>query len=65
MFRTILVPLDGSIKAEAALPIASQIARRSGASLVLARVVSIATEHWPALPFVYPSLVQAAVDADL
>jgi nucleotide-binding universal stress UspA family protein len=37
MFRSILVPLDGSKFAEAALPIAESIARRAGASLEIVR----------------------------
>lgn len=38
MYQSILVPLDGSAFAEAALPVAVAIARRSGAVLHLARV---------------------------
>lgn len=38
MFRTILVPLDGSDFGECALPLAMSIARRTGASLRLLRV---------------------------
>ena len=37
MFRSILVPLDGSQFSEAALPIAESIARRSGATLDIVR----------------------------
>jgi nucleotide-binding universal stress UspA family protein len=38
MYRSILVPLDGSVFAEDALSVALGIARRSGAKLVIARV---------------------------
>lgn len=38
MFRTIIVPLDGSRVAEQALPIAIELARRAGAHLTLVRV---------------------------
>ncbi len=38
MFRTILVPLDGSPRAEHALPLALSVARRAGAALRLAHV---------------------------
>jgi nucleotide-binding universal stress UspA family protein len=38
MYRTILVPLDGSRAAEHALPLAISIARRAGATLQLAHV---------------------------
>ncbi len=39
MFGTVIVPLDGSARAEAALPFALDEARRHGAALVLARVI--------------------------
>ena len=38
MYRSILVPLDGSVFAEHALPVALAIARRSAATLQIARV---------------------------
>lgn len=38
MFRTIIVPLDGSALAEQALPTACELARRSAANLTLVRV---------------------------
>ena len=41
MYHTILVPLDGSALSEGALPTASLLARRSGATLVLVRAL------WP------------------
>lgn len=40
MFQRILVPLDGSLRAEYALPLAAQIARFSDGTLHLLRVVS-------------------------
>jgi nucleotide-binding universal stress UspA family protein len=40
-FGTILVPLDGSERAERALPVASHLARATGSSLLLARVISL------------------------
>jgi nucleotide-binding universal stress UspA family protein len=39
MFRNILVPLDGSDRAERVLPIAAQIAKARGATVTLLRVV--------------------------
>jgi len=40
MFERILVPLDGSPRAEQALPVAARIARASGGSVILLQVVS-------------------------
>jgi nucleotide-binding universal stress UspA family protein len=45
MFERILVPLDGSTRAERALPIAARVARTTGGTLVLLRVVNIPGEH--------------------
>ncbi|HXX79820.1 MAG TPA: universal stress protein [Ktedonobacteraceae bacterium] len=39
MFQRIVVPLDGSLCAEKAIPIASRLARASGGSLVLVHVI--------------------------
>ena len=47
MFKRVLVPLDGSRRAERAIPVAARIAREANGSLVLLRVVSMATELWP------------------
>lgn len=38
MYRTIIVPVDGSTRSHAALPVAARLARECGARLVLARV---------------------------
>jgi nucleotide-binding universal stress UspA family protein len=63
MIKTILVPLDGSERAEYALPLAARLARHTGGTLVLVRVVNIATNYWPVTT--YPPIVQAAVDGEL
>ena len=65
MYKTLLVPLDGSARAETALPVAARIARQTGATLVLVRVVSILSTYWPALTAAHPSLTQAVVETDL
>ena len=44
MFRHIMIPLDGSSRAEAALPVAARLARASGGQLTLLRVVTPAIE---------------------
>jgi nucleotide-binding universal stress UspA family protein len=41
MFRSILVPLDGSTLSESALPAAARIARASGGQLILATMISV------------------------
>jgi len=41
VFQHILVPLDGSARAERALPLAARLARVSGGKLILVRVVDI------------------------
>lgn len=43
MYRTILVPLDGSMRAEAILPHAEELAHRYGASVILVQVVEPAS----------------------
>lgn len=64
-YGTILVPLDGSERAERALPVASRVARATGSSLLLARVNPILS---PAamLPaegaYVAPDVYQQLVD---
>ena len=65
MFKTILVPLDGSSRAERALPVATRIARTSGATIVLARVVSFLSEYWPPITTAHPSTAETFMKADL
>ncbi len=45
MFEHILVPLDGSTRAEEALPIAARVARASGSSVVLLQVISFPVNY--------------------
>lgn len=56
MYEQILVPLDGSAFAEAALPLALEISRRTGADLHLATVLE------PVTSFAYEGWEDAAVD---
>lgn len=67
MFTRILVPLDGSARAERALPVALTIARASAASMLLLRVVDLTHDVGvygpvpsPALESVVHSLTAAA-----
>ena len=61
MFQRILVPLDGSTRAERAIPVAARIARASHGSVVLVRVVSTVIEFWPYMA-PQPALTQMAND---
>ncbi len=64
MFQKILVPLDGSKRAEQALPVAARVARSTGASLVLLRVVTAPIDFaWYSMES--PGMMQAALEADL
>lgn len=49
MFKRILVPLDGSTRAERAIPVAARIARASGGAVILVRVESRARALWPSM----------------
>ena len=62
MFKRILVPLDGSQRAERALPVAARVARASQGTVVLIQVVSIPIEYGPPLaPATYtPAMLEAA-----
>lgn len=64
MFERMLVPLDGSLRAERAIPAAARLARASGGSVVLLRGVSLAPEAVP-YPAVDPGTIQAIIDADV
>lgn len=63
MFKRILVPLDGSPRAERALPMAARIARASGGTVLLLQVVPAANEFGP---YQRPStLPREVVNADI
>ncbi len=61
MFKRILVPLDGSKRAERALHVATRIARAFGGSVMLVQVVNAPIEFWPDL-VAEPDLVQSVID---
>jgi nucleotide-binding universal stress UspA family protein len=64
MFKRILVPLDGSARAERAIPVAARIARASGGSLILLRVANAAIEFCPSLVS-ESTMVQSVIDTNL
>jgi nucleotide-binding universal stress UspA family protein len=47
MFERILVPLDGSLRAERALAVAAHLARADSATVILARVIELPTPFGP------------------
>lgn len=63
MFKNILVPLDGSARAESALPVAARIARASGGSVMLVQVVTMPLMYETAPAAIYtPELIEAEID---
>jgi nucleotide-binding universal stress UspA family protein len=64
MFKRILVPLDGSARAEQALPVAAKLAKASEGSLVLLRVVSQPVDYWGVLSQ-DPLTMEQVIEADL
>ena len=56
MFQRILVPLDGSKRAESVIPVAANIARATGGSLLFLRVVNVSPAYtfYTGEPFVLP-----------
>ncbi len=63
MFKRIIVPLDGSGRAEQALPIAARLARAFRGSIFLVRVLSTEPASLPSAP-AKPILVQTVGEAD-
>ena len=64
MFKRILVPLDGSARAESAIPVAARIARAYGASITLLRIAAVPVEYGP---YLAPpaSYAKEAIEADI
>lgn len=69
MFQRIVVPLDGSARAERAIPVAVRLARASGGSIILLRITGIPIAYEPALLTSYvaqtPFYAQEIQDAEL
>ncbi len=61
MFKRILVPLDGSPRAESALAVAARVARASDGTIVLLQVISIPATY---TPYIYgPDMAQSPMYA--
>src|SRR5436309_11585307 len=63
MFKRILVPLDGSIRAEQVIPVVARIARASAGSVLLLRVVTTPIEFRPYSR--HSVLIREVIDADV
>jgi nucleotide-binding universal stress UspA family protein len=63
MFKRIVVPLDGSGRAERSLPIAARLARASGGSIFLVRVLDTSPAEMPSAPG-RPLLIQTVGETD-
>jgi nucleotide-binding universal stress UspA family protein len=63
MFKRILVPLDGSARAEHAIPVAARLARAAGGSVVLVQVATVPVTYSPYLAS--SSYAAEAVEAEL
>ncbi len=63
MFKRILVPLDGSTRAEQAIPVAARIARALGGSVTLLRVATAPVDTGKFSKT--PEFVEESLDADL
>jgi nucleotide-binding universal stress UspA family protein len=59
MFNRILVPLDGSSRAQSVLKVASRLVRKTGGTLILLQVVSPIQELWPQMPAEFIGLTDA------
>ena len=51
MYRKIIVPLDGSILSEKALPYVIRLSNQLEAKVLLIKVVDTSSKFWPASPF--------------
>ena len=64
MFQRILVPLDGSTRAEQALPVAARLAQASSGTIVFLRVVNLPNQFVSYLDL-EPMATQAVIDTQL
>jgi len=64
MFKRILVPLDGSTRAERALPVAARIARATGGSLLLVQVVNPPIDYSGGLGLA-PMMTEQAIEMEM
>src|SRR5689334_13855938 len=68
MFNRVLVPLDGSIRSERALPVAMRIAKAAGEHgvIIAVRIVQPMNEYWTTMPLGQESIMpQSVIDAEI
>ena len=69
MYQRILIPLDGSKRAEHAIPVAARIARACGGSVVLLQIVAIPGRYGPYVCEPYlsqsPIILQQVLDLEI
>src|SRR5262249_51840495 len=63
MYRSVLVPLDGSTFGEQALPLALSIARRAGVGVQLVHVLSPLTAAYAEVPFFFDNELDDQIKA--
>lgn len=64
MFTRILVPLDGSVLAESAFPVATRLAHATGGTVLVVRVVPPPVPCWPtSAPFLPSAAAQTIIEA--
>jgi len=64
MYKKILVPLDGSLLSEAALPHAEELAKKGGAEIVVLRIPEHVEPKFPAQAYAISLQQQAEADAE-
>lgn len=65
MFEKILVPLDGSTLAEAALPVARELQEKFGSEIVLVRAITSVAHHMASQAGLYETPSGAAAGVEL
>ncbi len=65
MFKQILVPLDGSTRAEQSLPVATRLARASSGSIVLVRVANFPLDYGGGGYTQAPLLTEQMIETEL
>ena len=65
MFKQILIPLDGSTRAEQALPVATRLVRASSGSIVLVRVANFPLDYgggYTQAPLLTEQMIETELD---